>query len=353
MRSAFLLLIALTVVGCTKTPGSNDRITILWDNDKAVSVSIHRALFPPGSNPEVSGQLKISVKGSAFGMLGIVDLDGDVVKFTPPVPFERGQTFEVSFGDRYLSSFTVPLDTTVSRPEVKGSFPSCDTVPENLLKIYVMFNQPMMEGRSAQFVHLLDVTAGDTVNGAFLDLQPELWNEDQTILTLWLDPGRIKQDLIPNRKLGAVLSKDHRYQLTVSSGWRSKTGGKTGEDYERNFVTIQRDSEKPDVTRWSVNVGNRVIIEMKETLDWMLLNHTVSVWKDNQEIEGSIAIEDCDRAVVFNPKQALSPGTYRFEIESRLEDLAGNNLNRLFETDVTNTREISGKDVYTLPFVVK
>ena len=41
--------------------------------------------------------------------------------------------------------------------------------------------------------------------GTFLDLQPELWNAEGTVLTLWLDPGRIKRDLIPNKELGIPL----------------------------------------------------------------------------------------------------------------------------------------------------
>ena len=34
----------------------------------------------------------------------------------------------------------------------------------------------------------------------FLELENELWNPEHTQLTLWLDPGRIKRDLIPNQR---------------------------------------------------------------------------------------------------------------------------------------------------------
>ena len=55
----------------------------------------------------------------------------------------------------------------------------------------------MEEGRSTRYVVLVKEGV-DTLKGTFLDLQPELWNDDATELTLWLDPGRIKLDLIPN-----------------------------------------------------------------------------------------------------------------------------------------------------------
>ena len=61
------------------------------------------------------------------------------------------------------------------------------------------FSQPMQEGVSAEHICLVKGEK-DTLKNVFLDLQPELWNHDRTMLTLWLDPGRIKRDLQPNRQ---------------------------------------------------------------------------------------------------------------------------------------------------------
>ena len=47
----------------------------------------------------------------------------------------------------------------------------------------------------------------------FLTLETELWNADHTELTLWLDPGRIKKDLIPNQKLGIPIKNGNSYEL--------------------------------------------------------------------------------------------------------------------------------------------
>jgi hypothetical protein len=354
MRPVCLLLFALVVIGCGVGNESREPVSITWENKKAVGVSIDQSLLPSANADSISQNLNISVQGSEYSVLGTVDVDHDVIRFTPSVQFEQGQTYNVSYGKDQIRAFTVPFDSSALPPKIVGSYPSCDTVPENLLKIYLAFDQPMMEGRSQQFVLLLDATTGDTVHGAFLDLQPELWNEDQTILTLWLDPGRIKRDLIPNKQLGAVLDMDHQYTLLISEGWKSKAGQPTRERYKRNFVTGPRDSGKPDITSWNVNVADLLEIDTKESLDWLLLNNSIAVWKNDEEINGTFAVEDCDRRVIFTPKTTLTSGNYTLKVESVLEDLAGNNFNRLFETDVTGSNTaLPNKPVHVVAFTVR
>lgn len=214
----------------------------------------------------------------------------------------------------------------------------------------------MSEGRSSRFVQLFDDVTGDTINNAFLDLQPELWNADGTVLTLWLDPGRIKQDLIPNKKLGVVMTDNRQYRLVVAKGWRAKNGLALERDYIRRFVTTKRDVMKPDTDSWSVVVkGDTVIVDLKESLDWSLLHGTVSIVHDDRKIPISKSItETCERRLYLILNEKLASGDYSLNVESRLEDLAGNNLNRLFETDVTtNSNNNPPKEVYTHPIHVK
>ena len=47
----------------------------------------------------------------------------------------------------------------------------------------------MQEGHSLENI-LLIRNEKDTIRDAFLDLQPELWNKEGTVLTLWFDPGK-------------------------------------------------------------------------------------------------------------------------------------------------------------------
>jgi hypothetical protein len=344
------LLVLLLMFSCARE--SNEPVTIIWDHDKAVAVSVSR---------DIASTLFVSLKDSQYRVLGNMDIDGSKITFTPAVPFERGQTYEAFSGARSIAVFTIPIDTTLRIPVLTGSFPSCDTVPSNLLKIYLQFSEPMMEGRSSQFVQLYNNVTGDTVKNAFLDLQPELWNDDRTVLTLWLDPGRIKQDLIPNKKLGVVLNDNRTYRLNVAKGWRSQKGVATNSDYTRSFVTTERDVSKPDPKKWSVTAFNDgVFINTNETLDWSLLNSVISIWLGEEEIISKTISKDCERRVTIIPDEPLAPGTYTLMIETRLEDPAGNNINRLFETDVTNKSDnISPAvpahketEVYTLTFKI-
>jgi hypothetical protein len=331
------LLVLILLVCCTKKTGSP--AIIIWENEKAVAVSL-----------EETDSLKIYREGSSYPVLGNMKNENDRSLFTPVVPFERGQSYRTSSG----ITFNIPPDSTARAPELVGSFPSCDTVPSNLLKIYLQFSEPMSEGRSSQHIQLFDATTGDTVKSAFLDLQPELWNEDGTVLTLWLDPGRIKQDLIPNKKLGFVMNDNRTYRLVIAKGWKSKKGLALEQDYNKTFVTSKRDTGKPNINSWSIDVrGDTVIVDLKESLDWSLLRSAVSVMYGDDEITPQTITGTCETklALVFGK---LPSGEYRLNVESRLEDLAGNSLNRLFETDVTassNNSEI--KDTYTLHFRVK
>jgi len=338
------LLVLLLLFSCVKK--AQDPITIIWENNKAVAVSV---------KPGVAKTLFVSVKGSQYRMLGNMHGDAEKITFTPDVPFERGQTYEAFSGPTLIATFTIPPDTTLSVPLLTGSFPSCDTVPSNLLKIYLQFSEPMMEGRSSQFVQLFDNATGDTVKNAFLDLQPELWNDDRTVLTLWLDPGRIKKDLIPNKKLGVVMNDNHAYRLQVAKGWRSQKGIAINSDYSRMFVTTQRDVTKPDPEKWSVTAYDDgvLIINTKEMLDWSLLNSTMSIWLGEEQIESKTISKGCERRITIAPNVPLEPGNYTLMIETRLEDLAGNNVNRLFETDVTSEpAPLKVQEVYTIPFTI-
>ena len=118
--------------------------------------------------------------------------------------------------------------------------------------MYFEFSEPMVEGSSLQHLTLIR-NDRDTMRGTFLDLQPELWNSDGTVLTLWLDPGRIKRDLIPNKELGSPLKQGERYTLHVNKSWQSKNGVPLAKNYSKTFVTINRDEESPDPLTWKVS----------------------------------------------------------------------------------------------------
>jgi hypothetical protein len=340
MRWSLVLIVVLISCGRSERK-AKDPYTIIWKNKKAIAVSVDRWAVD---------SLKVLLEGSEYPVLGNTISLGDRSVFTPVIPFQRGLTYHILSGSRKLYSFTIPVDPTIRTPNVLGSYPSCDSIPANLLKMYVHFSEPMMEGRSSGFIQLYDAASGDTVKNAFLDLQPELWNEDGTVLTLWLDPGRIKQDLIPNKTLGTVLKENKRYKLVVAKGWKSRENIATSNDFEKSFVTKQRDILRPDPRSWTVTADrDTVVINTNEVLDWSLLHNTISIASGRKSVASKVIVNDCERQISIIPVEPLAKGDYSIVIESKLEDLAGNNLNRLFETDVTtNSKNLLTKELYTL-----
>jgi hypothetical protein len=247
---------------------------------------------------------------------------------------------------------------TAPAPELVAIYPARDTVPENLLKVYLRFSAPMMEGRSASFVHLVK-EGRDTMNGTFLDLQPELWNPEGTVLTLWLDPGRIKLDLIPNKELGNPLSHGATYSLVVGAGWRSKEGVPLSQAVNKSFYVGARDDRSPEIKMWAVTepdagTTDPLVVDFNESLDRLLMEEAIGITDEKQvRVDGSIRISRNDSRLEFIPDSLWTPGAYLISVESRLEDLAGNNMNRLFETDLSKAVRKESRPFYERAFVIK
>lgn len=332
---ATLLVTAMVLVSCQLAERS--RLTaIVWKDNKAVGLTIPKELVMDTSIQQL--KVRLVKEGERSPVLGEFVEGKDGFHFTPLVPLTLGLNYEVMAGEIVVSEIAIPKSDS-SAPELLAIYPSQDTVPENLLKVYLNFSQPMAEGRSANYVHLLK-NDRDTMQGTFLDLQPELWNEDGTVLTLWLDPGRIKLDLMPNKELGNPLKEGESYTLHVAAGWKSKEGNSLAHPGAKSFFVSFRDNVSPDPEMWRISVpksGTSLPFEVdfREPIDRMLCSSAIHVLDmDGRPVSGTIQVLDEDRIFKYSPLEAWKVGHYDIQVEARLEDLAGNNLNRLFEKDL-------------------
>lgn len=321
---------------CCSKPDPSQPVSIVWKDEKAVGLVIRKVYAKDEDLPQL--QVRLVKEGDRTAVLGEFKHNLSDISFTPVVSLTRGLTYEILEDGIVFGEIEIPGSESAA-PQIVAIYPSQDTVPENLLKVYLHFSQPMAEGRSADFVHLLR-DGRDTMKGTFLDLQPELWNEEGTILTLWLDPGRIKLDLIPNKELGNPLEKGAHYKLTVGSGWRSKEGVALEESAQKDICVAERDEQSPDVQTWLLNLpaaGTRqsLTIDFGEPLDRLLAELTILVRNtQGANVEGEVQLSMDEQQFSFLPKEPWRPTSYVLVVETRLEDLAGNNLNRLFETDL-------------------
>jgi hypothetical protein len=165
-------------------------------------------------------------------------------------------------------------------------------------------------------------------------LEAELWNEEHTVFTLWLDPGRIKRDLAPNRLYGNPLTKGNVYELTIDSLWKGKSGKTMQRNYSKTFYVSERDETLPDPTQWSIQASTTEInIKFNEPLDYLLLQHSFSLLKDGEQVSiNTIVVSNVGVRII--PGQPLLAGDYLLKINPKLEDLAGNNLMRPFDKDL-------------------
>jgi len=185
--------------------------------------------------------LQFFLQGMREPLLGDFERANHEMLFRPIVPFDKGKTYEIRYQKKTIGEFSIRATKNTVKPTITAIYPSRDTVPENLLKMYLVFSKPMQEVQNAlDFIEVYNVT--DAVNTSiFLELQNELWNKEHTELTLWLDPGRIKTDLIPNRNHGLPLEAGKEYKITVSTEWTDAQNNKLDKVYVKKLYVDQKD----------------------------------------------------------------------------------------------------------------
>jgi hypothetical protein len=346
---AFFFLLALSA--CQKQEAT---IELRWKDQRATGISIPKQLISAANDPSIKVVL---ANGNKRAILGKFSAENSGLLFEPLIPLTQGLTYHILENNQLIGQVFVPFNPNEKAPELVAIYPLLDTLPENLLKFYVRFSKPMRSGESLQFIHLLDKKQ-DTLRNVFLNLQPELWDTSSTVLTLWLDPGRIKRGLTLNRALGNPLKMNETYHLVVSAAWKGQNGLNLAQTYHKTFVAGKRDELAPDLKQWELRlpkVGTTALLWVKtqESLDHYLLSESIGIVDQNNiPVKGEIRLGKKGDQVVFFPVKPWKAQRYRLQVDARLEDLAGNNLNRVFDRDITKSKS-RAKSYYELGFELK
>lgn len=352
---AFFVIVVF--FSCNSTQDNN--IKIIWINHKASAIHLPETLFKEIPRDSLTDYLRIILHDSkdSIAILGDLQLKNNII-FEPLLPFSRGSDYEVFYKNKKIGEFSISEADKKDLPELTACYPQQDTLPENLLKIYLAFSHPMSEGHSNEFITVIKNNR-DTLQDEFLNLQPELWNEDRTVLTIWFDPGRIKRDLQPNMQLGAPLKESEKYQLIISHKWKDALGVSLQKDFTKLFVTGSRDGLSPNTAHWRLvlpdkNSQGALTVISDEPLDHFLFAECLHIIDERGVmVKGKFEIDSMDNSCHFFPSTKWIAGKYSLIVESRLEDLAGNNLNRPFDRDILLTKEQAFKDSYLIEFLIE
>lgn len=226
-------------------------------------------------------------------------------------------------------------------PEVVAIYPRANELPENTLKFQIEFNVPMREGNFLKHIQLHSID-GESLSGVFFDNVYELWSNDHRQITILVDPGRVKTGLKENLKRGRAFIAGQEYKLSILTSWRSLQGEPLQKVYTKTFTAIPEDLESPNVNLIKsslLKAGSRdsLSITFPEPLDEQQIQDYVRIvsgkeQRPTQLVPGKFTIGSFGRALNFVPQIPWEVNqVYSLRIDTRLEDLASNNLQAKFD----------------------
>lgn len=329
----YLVFFCFSIASICCTTIQEKEVHVVYKKDKAIAIEL--------SNQLEGKLIEIKLKNRSQAILGEFNSGLEKINFRPIIPFQHQHIYEVFVDGKYFANFQVQSKILKEHPELLAVYPTKDTLPDNLLKIYLEFSQPMRPiGNVLDYITVIDKTVNSKVD-LFLELQNPLWNHDFTILTLWLDPGRIKTGLIPNEELGNPLVGRHNYDLIINGNWRSAQNVGLLKPYRKSFFVIESDKQYPQLSKWNFSIPEynskeALIIDFKESLDAILVRETVQLLLNDTFINCEINTILNESGIQLIPEAPWEKGVYTLRVYSILEDVAGNNLNRLFDRDLLN-----------------
>jgi len=286
-------------------------------------------------------------------LFGAYSSEGGSLTFHPRYPLASGVTYYAVFHP----PGSAPVEATFHGPEavaalearVTAMYPSSPVLPANQLKLYIVFSAPMQGGDFWPSIHLIDQDG----KPAYLPfVGQELWNRDNTRLTLIFDPGRIKRGVKPNVDLGPVLVEGKRYTLIIDREFKDVNGRLMAEPFRHEFAVGADERQAVDTALWKVSqpkAGTRdpLVIRFDRPLDYALLSDAFQI----PGVSGMTTIGLGETEWRFQPTQPWRAGEHQVVIDMALEDLAGNRIGRAFDVDtMTNPTERITRQSTSLSF---
>ncbi len=235
--------------------------------------------------------------------------------------------------------FLVTREESVGPVRVNHIFPSSEALPENLLRFYVCFSQAMERGRAEAEISLLGPD-GTPAASVLYRAPVELWDGAMQVLTILLDPGRLKRGVGRNRELGPPLTPGRDYGLVIGAGMTDRLGRKLGQPVSKRFRVIDAVRQPVGFAQWWVeppaaHSRQPLIVNFATSLDWAMLFNTITIVSEmGTTIGGRVVVDRSETRWNFTPNAPWSAGCYRVRIDPVLEDPCGNNLVAAFDRHI-------------------
>lgn len=245
----------------------------------------------------------------------------------------------------------------IGRPFVQAVYPTSKVLPENLLRIYIQFSKPMKTIDNIEKIKLIDA-AGNEVKNVFFNNTQELWNKEQTQLTLILDPARVKTGLKANEALGHAIQPNKNYTLVID-GLEDVNHQKMKTSFKKDITIEKADLTIPKTADWKLDIPkanstNSFVINFPHMLDYNSLKQRLIITDTkNNPVKGIISIKNQETQWSFQPKQTWKAGSYILYVNTRLEDPSGNNLNGLFDHKIGSLKYKKEGVIEKIPFTIK
>ena len=347
-------LLTIAAVALTAAAAVAQTVTIQFENGDFKVTGL------PGTIPDPEGVFGVYVgSGNIPALLGAYTSGRGILTFHPRFPIAPGvhyrAVFQMPGQPKVEALFDGPPQETRPETRVEHVYPSTVVLPANQLKLYLYFSAPMGRGEAWQHVRLLD-DAGKKVPGAFLEIDQELWDPDNLRLTVLFDPGRIKRGLVPQTEIGPPLIEGHKYTLAIDSGWPDARGVPLVAGFEKTFTVGPANRVSPDPKQWRITAPkagtlDALIVDFPEPMDYALMQRLFNI----PGVDGDILVDKDETEWRFTPREAWHEGQYNLIVDSTMEDLAGNHLDRAFDVDLLEEDppdRVTTKTV-TLPFQVR
>ena len=297
--------------------------------------------MPADARPEVR-------PGTATGglppMAGRLVREGDGFCFIPKFAFLAGTAYSIAVDGTLAATLVRDHPRDIASTEVARTYPTSAKVPRNLLRLYVWFSAPMSEGYVADHVRLTD-EHGNTITGALLPSDHELWDSSRRRLTVLLDPARIKRGLAAHRHAGYPLRTGEQFSLVVDSGIRDARGLPLRAGKRRQYHVGNDERRHVDPSTWVLTAPRTGTFEPLQAsfdrpLDHGLLTRCLHVTgPDGQLVPGTPRIGAREMSWQLVPSQAWATGPHQLVIDPILEDLAGNSVSRVFDRDLARAQD--------------